>query len=90
MFRARPSICQCQYGCFLVSSCFVLAPCVRYGYNSFKKILLLCYCVARDTHFSAFIFMVINFLAIIIAEMNVSKITEPNNIISICSVLYMY
>ena len=33
----------------------VLAPCVRYGYNSFKKILLLCYCVARDTHFSAFI-----------------------------------
>ena len=38
-----------------MSSCFVLVPCVRYGYNSLKKILLLCYCVARDTHFSAFI-----------------------------------
>ena len=39
-----------------VSSCqVVLAPCVRYCYNSVKKILLLCYCVARDTHFSAFI-----------------------------------
>ena len=38
-----------------VSSRFVLAPCVRFGYNSLKKILLLCYCVARDTHFSAFI-----------------------------------
>ena len=38
-----------------LGSCFVLVPCVRYGYNSLKKILLLCYCVARDTHFSAFI-----------------------------------
>ena len=39
-----------------VSSCqVVLAPCVEYCYNSLKKILLLCYCVARDTHFSAFI-----------------------------------
>ena len=55
MFKARPSIYQCQYGCSLVSSRFVLAPCVRYCYNSLKKILLLCYCVARDTHFSAFI-----------------------------------
>ena len=41
-------------GCF-VTSRSVLVPCVRYGYNSLKKILLLCYCVARDTHFSAFI-----------------------------------
>ena len=48
-------MCQYQYGCFFVSSCFVLVPCVRYGYNSLKKVLLLCYCVARDTHFSAFI-----------------------------------
>ena len=55
MFRARPSIYQCQYGYFLVSSRFVLAPFVRYCYNSLKKILLQCYCVARDTHFSAFI-----------------------------------
>ena len=39
-----------RYGCFLVPGCFV-----RYGYNSLKRILLLCYCVARDTHFSAFI-----------------------------------
>ena len=62
MFRARPSICQCQYGCFLVSSRFVLAPCVRYGYNSLKKILLLCYCVVRDTHFSAFIIKLDNYL----------------------------
>ena len=46
---------QYQYGCFFVSSCFVLVPCVRYGYNSLKKVLLLCYCVARDTHFSTFI-----------------------------------
>ena len=29
MFRARPSIYQCQYGCFLVSSRFILASCVR-------------------------------------------------------------
>ena len=49
-----------QYGCF-VTSRFVLAPCVRFGYNSLnycwlcdEKHLLSC-CAARDTHFSAFI-----------------------------------
>ena len=52
MFRARPSICPCQYGCFLVPSCFVLSG---VAIIILKKILLLCYCVARDTHFSAFI-----------------------------------
>ncbi len=50
---------------FLVSSRFVLAPCVRYDYNSFccsmkcwwfcdKKNLLCCY-AARDMHFSALV-----------------------------------
>ena len=34
-----------QYGCF-VTSRFVLAPCVRYGYNSFKK-LFCCAIVLR-------------------------------------------
>ena len=49
-----------QYGCF-VTSRFVLAPCVRFGYNSLnycwlcdEKHLLSC-CAARDTHFSAFV-----------------------------------
>ena len=46
-----------------VSMCQVvlLAPCVRFGYNSLnscwlcdEKLLLSC-CAARDTHFSAFI-----------------------------------
>ena len=40
------AVCSCQV---------VLIACVKYGYNSLKKILLLCYCVARDTYFSAFI-----------------------------------
>ena len=64
MFGARPSICQCtcQYGCFLVTSRFVLSLCVRYDYNSLLLIenlsgekILLCYCAARDTHFSALV-----------------------------------
>ena len=44
-----------------MTSRFVLAPCVRFGYNSLnscwfcdEKHLLSC-CAARDTHFSAFI-----------------------------------
>ena len=54
-FRIINSSYCIQYGSVYVSSRFVSVPCVRYGYNSLKKILLLCYCVARDTHFSAFI-----------------------------------
>ena len=59
-FRVINSYCI-QNGCFLVTSRFVLAPCVRYGYNSLKycwfcdeKLMLSC-CAERDTHFSAFI-----------------------------------
>ena len=57
-FRVINSYCI-QYGCFLVTSLFVLAPCVRYGYNSLKSCwlcdekLMLSGCAARDTHFSA-------------------------------------
>ena len=42
-----------------MTSRFVLAPCVRYGYNSLKSCwlcdekLMLSGCAARDTHFSA-------------------------------------
>ena len=60
---------QCQHG---VSSRFVLVPCVRYGYNSLqswwfceKSILLLCYCVARDTHFSYLVDLFCVFLVIL-------------------------
>ena len=47
-----------------MTSHFVLAPCVRFGYNSLNycwlcdEILLLSCCAARDTHFSAFIIVV--------------------------------
>ena len=62
-----------------------------YIYQIYNAIVqCTCTCTLKCIIISIIIFMVINFLAIIIAEMNVSKITEPNNIISICSVLYMY
>ena len=59
-----------RYGCFLVTSHFVLAPCVRFGYNSLKSCwfcdekLMLSFCAARDTHFSAFncVFVILNSL----------------------------
>ncbi len=50
-----------NYDCFLLSSRFVLVPCVRYDYNSLKSCwfcnenLLLSCCAVRDTHFSALV-----------------------------------
>ena len=44
-----------------MAQCQVILFCVRYGYNS-KKNLLLCDCVARDMHFSAFIIIIMYLL----------------------------
>ena len=51
-----------MYGCFLVSSHFVLAPCDSYGLKSCSfcdEKLMLSFCAARDTHFSASIVIII-------------------------------
>ena len=59
MFRTHPSICQCAVSTCQVVLFWLLVS--RYGYNSLKycwfcdeKLMLSC-CDARDTHFSAFI-----------------------------------